>query len=163
MNISRWIFLTGLLCALAGAASVRPDFSGTWKLNNDRSTQDGTPDRVYICEIHQKGDTITVSTKATPAPAVAPIDGTFTAKESASAKVVVDKSSPHYHTTRAIWEGSTLIIEIVDKESSRQTAKVLAAIRESWVLSANGKTLTKFRQNASNGKVGDQKYVFEKQ
>ena len=79
LKISRWILLAGLLCALAGAALVKPDFSGTWKLNNDRSTQDGTPDRVYICEIHQKGDTVTISTKATPAPAIAPIDGTFTA------------------------------------------------------------------------------------
>jgi hypothetical protein len=159
LKTSRWILLAGLLCALAGAALVKPDFSGTWKLNNDRSTQDGTPDRVYICEIHQKGDTVTISTKATPAPAIAPIGGTFTA----NGKVVVDKSFPHYHTTRVLWEGSTLIIEIVDKEGSKQTAKVLGAIRESWVLSANGKTLTKFRQNAASGKVGDQKYVFEKQ
>ena len=159
LRISKWILLAGLLCALAGAAFVKPDFSGTWKLNNDKSTQDGTPDRVYTCEIHQKGDTITVSTKATPAPAIAPLDGTFTA----NGKVVVDKSAPHYHTTRVIWEGSTLVIEIVDKESRKDTAKVLGAIRESWVLSADGKTLTRFRRNAANGKVVDQKYAFEKQ
>ena len=158
MKISRWILLAGLLCALASAA-VTPDCSGTWKLNNDKSTKDATPDRVYTCEIHQKGDTITVSTKATPAPAIAPIDGVFTA----NGKLVADKSSPHYHTTRAIWEGATLIIEIVDKQSRKETAKVLGAMRESWVLSADGKTLTKFRQNAANGKAVDQKYVFEKQ
>jgi hypothetical protein len=159
LKLSRWILLAGLLCALAGAAVVRPDFSGTWKLNNDKSTKDAPPDRVYICEIHQKGDTITVSTKATPAPAFAPIDGTFIA----NGKLVADKSSPHYHTTRVIWEGASLIIEIVDKESKKETAKVLGAIRESWALAKDGKTLTKFRQNAANGKTVDQKYVFEKQ
>ena len=159
LKISRWILLAGLLCALAGAAGVRPDFSGAWKLNNDKSTKDGTPDRVYTCEIHQKRDTITVSTKAAPAPAIAPIDGTFIT----NGKLIVDKSFPHYHTTSAIWEGATLIIEIVEKESRKDTAKVLGAMRESWVLSADGKTLTKFRQNAANGKSVDQKYVFEKQ
>ncbi|MGA3017994.1 MAG: hypothetical protein ABSF62_12810 [Bryobacteraceae bacterium] len=159
MKISRWILLAGLLCALAGAAPVKPDFSGTWKLNNDKSTKDATPDRVYICEIHQKGDTITVSTKATPAPAVAPVDGTFIANN----KLVVDKAFPHYHYTQTNWEGATLIIQVVDKESRKETAKVLGVIRESWALSADGKTLTKFRQNAANGKTVDQKYTFDKQ
>ena len=159
MRLSRWILLTGLLCALAGAAGVRPDFSGTWKLNNDKSTKDATPDRVYICEIHQKGNIVTVSTKATPVPAIAPIDGTFTANN----KLVVDKSFPHYHYTQTNWEGATFIIEIVDKESRKDTAKVLGVSRESWVLSADGKTLTKFRRNAANGKTVDQKYMFDKQ
>ena len=159
MRLSRWILLTGLLCALAGAAGVRPDFSGTWKLNNDKSTKDATPDRVYICEIHQKGNIVTVSTKATPVPAIAPIDGTFTANN----KLVVDKSFPHYHYTQTNWEGATFIIEIVDKESRKDTAKVLGVSRESWVLSADGKTLTKFRRNAANGKTVVQKYMFDKQ
>ena len=159
MRLSRWILLTGLLCALAGAAGVRPDFSGTWKLNNDKSTKDATPDRVYICEIHQKGNIVTVSTKATPVPAIAPIDGTFTANN----KLVVDKSFPHYHYTQTNWEGATFIIQIVDKESRKDTAKVLGVSRESWVLSADGKTLTKFRRNAANGKTVDQKYMFDKQ
>ncbi len=159
MKTSKWILLAGILCAVAGAAGLRPDFSGTWKLNNDKSTRDATPDRVYICDIQQKGDTITVSTKSTPAPVVAPIDGTFTA----NGKLVVDKSSNHYHYTQTSWEGATFIIQIVDKESKKETAKVLGAIRESWVLSADGKTLTKFRRNAGNGKVVDQKYTFDKQ
>ena len=148
-----------MLCALAGAAGVRPDFSGTWKLNNDKSTKDATPDRVYICEIHQKGNIVTVSTKATPVPAIAPIDGTFTANN----KLVVDKSFPHYHYTQTNWEGATFIIQIVDKESRKDTAKVLGVSRESWVLSADGKTLTKFRRNAAHGKTVDQKYMFDKQ
>ena len=159
MRLPRWILLAGLLCALAGAAGVRPDFSGTWKLNNDKSTKDATPDRVYICEIHQKGNIVTVSTKATPVPAIAPIDGTFTANN----KLVVDKSFPHYHYTQTNWEGATFIIQIVDKESRKDTAKVLGVSRESWVLSADGKTLTKFRRNAANGKTVDQKYMFDKQ
>jgi hypothetical protein len=158
LNLSRWILLACLLCPLAGAA-VKPDFSGTWKLNNDKSTRDGTPDRVYICEIHQKGDTITVSTKATPAPGVAPVDGTFTANN----KLVVDKSFPNYHYTQAGWEGATLVINIVDKESRKDTAKLLGGVRESWVLSADGKVLTKFRQNNDGHKLTDQKYTFDKQ
>jgi hypothetical protein len=159
LKISRWIFLAGLISTFASADVIKPDFSGTWKLNNDKSTQDSTPDRVYICQIQQKGDTITVSTKSTPPPVVPPLDGTF----HANGKLVVDKSLPHYHTLSVHWEGATLIIETVDKESRKEKAKVLSAIRESWVLSADGKILTKFRQNAGNGKVVDQKYVFDKQ
>jgi hypothetical protein len=159
LKLLRGILLAGWLCAWAGAADIRPDFSGTWKINNDKSTRDAPPDRVYICEIHQKGDTITVSTKATPAPAIAPIDGTFTANN----KLVVDKSLPHYHYTQTRWEGATFIIQIVDKESKKETARVLGAVVETWVLSHDGKTLTKLRQNAANGKVVEQKYTFDKQ
>jgi hypothetical protein len=159
LKTSRYILLIGVVCALASAASIQPNFSGTWKLNNDKSTKDSTPDRVYICEIEQKGAILSISTKATPKPELAPLDGTFTT----NGKVVVDKSAPHYHTSRAFWEGATLVIEIVDKESSKQLARILGAVRESWTLSADGKTLTKFRRNAANGKVVDEKYVFDKQ
>ena len=159
MRLSRLIILTATLALWATGAPVKPDFSGTWKLNNDKSTHDSTADRDYVCTIEQKGDKVTITTKATPPPAFPPLDGTFVV----NGKLIVDKSSPHYHTTRAVWEGSTLILEVVDKESSKEKAKVLGAIRESWVLSGNGKTLTKFRQNAGGGKVVDQKYVFDKQ
>ena len=83
--------------------------------------------------------------------------------KNANGKPVVDKSLPHYHYTRTVWEGATFIIEIVDKESKKEAAKTLGATRESWVLSADGKTLTKFRRNAANGKIVDQKYTFDKQ
>jgi hypothetical protein len=159
LKILQWILVAGLLSTFAGAALIKPDFSGTWKLNNDKSTKDSTPDRAYICEIHQTKDTITISTKSTPPAVVPPIDGTFIA----NGKPMVDHSVKHYHYSRTIWEGATLIIEIVDKESKKDTARVLAATRESWVLSHDGKTLTKFRQNAANGKTTDETYVFEKQ
>lgn len=159
MKTSKLFLLAALLCGIAAAAGSKPDFSGTWKLNYDKSTKDGPPDRVYICEIHQTGDSVTVSTKATPAPEVVPLDGTFVA----NGKIVVDKNQPHYHTVSAVWEGPTFVIEVYDKESKKELARVLSYIRESWVLSADGKTLTMFRRNAGNGKIVDEKYYFDKQ
>jgi len=63
----------------------------------------------------------------------------------------------------AVWEGPTFVIEVYDKESKKELARVLSYIRESWVLSADGKTLTMFRRNAGNGKIVDEKYYFDKQ
>src|SRR5665811_1080396 len=58
-----FLLAAGLLCCPAFAQGVKPDFSGTWKLNNGKSTQDGAADRVYTAVIQQSGNTITVTTK----------------------------------------------------------------------------------------------------
>jgi len=158
----KWILLAGLFCALAGAGAVNPDFTGTWKLNTDKSTPDGPADRVYVNEIKQGKSTIEVTTKATPPPEGVLLDGTFKVG-TPTTKPIIDHKNGHFHSTRVFWEGTTLVFEIIDREGSSAKSKPTMVIRESWVLSPDGKTLTKFRRTPSAGKVVDQKYTFDKQ
>jgi len=149
----------GCICSIALAAVPKPDFSGTWKLNNDKSTRDGPADRIYLNEIRQDSKSVTVTTKVESAPPGVPLDGTFLT----DGKERVDTKSGHLHSTQVVWEGTTLVFMIVDKEGRKKTSKPTNAIRESWTLSPDGKVLTKFRQTAGGGKMVEQKYVFDKQ
>lgn len=153
------MLLGGALCLLAVAGMAPPDFSGTWKLNNDKSTPDGPADRTYICVVKQDRSGVTVSTTATPTPPQPPLDGRFDFKD----KPVATKHGDQYHSQRVFFEGATLVFEFVDRRGPEKKPTEVKAIRESWVLSADGKLLTKFRRTAANGKVIDQKYVFDRQ
>jgi hypothetical protein len=150
------LLAAGWLCASA-FAQVKPDFSGTWKLNNGKSTQDGAADRVYLCTIVQTKASITVTTKAEGVTNL--LDGTYPI----NGKPHIEKREKSYRYTKVGWEGATLVFEISDKDSKKELAKVLFYVRESWTLSPNGAVLTKFRRTAQGGKVTDQKYVFDKQ
>lgn len=153
------VLAAGLLCCPAFAQGVKPDFSGTWKLNNGKSTQDGAADRVYTAVIQQSGNTITVTTKGEGVTNA--LDGTYKISAKAS---VVHVSKGLYRFTKVSWEGATLIFEITDKDSTKELAKVLKYVRESWTLSPDGRVLTKFRRAADPGKpIIDTKYVFDKQ
>jgi hypothetical protein len=149
--------VAGFVCCLAFAQAVKPDFSGTWKLNNGKSTQDGPADRVYMNTIEQSKATITVTTKAEGVTNL--LDGTFPI----NAKYRIEKLGNNYRYTKVSWEGATLVFEITDKDSKKDTAKALMYVRESWTLAPGGQTFVKFRRTANGGKIVDQKYVFDKQ
>lgn len=164
MKRTKFLLLAGLLCCSAFGQAGKPDFSGTWKLNNGRSTQDGPAGRVYIDVIEQNGKTITVTTKAEGVTNI--FDGTFPI----NGKPHIVKIEKNYRYTTVSWEGFTLVFAILDKDGKKELSKVLAGIRESWTLSPDGKVLTKFRRTASAATadqprppVADQKYVFDKQ
>ena len=159
MRRTKFLLAAGLLCCLAFAQAVKPNFSGTWKLNNGRTTPYGPADRVYTETIEQTGPTITVTTKSEGVTNV--LDGTFHMN-----------GKPHienverglYRYTKVSWENATLVFEITDKDSKKDTAKVSRYVRESWSLSPDGTVLTKFRRTAVKGKpIVDEKYVFDKQ
>jgi hypothetical protein len=142
----------------------KPDFSGTWKLNNGKSTQDGAADRVYIETVAQSKNSVTVTTKVDGV--TNQLDGTFPITE----KYRIEKAGKNYRYIRAYWEGATLVFELSDRDSKKDTAKIVFYIRESWTLSPDGKVITKFRRTANppqvageKNKIVDQKYVFDKQ
>ena len=94
------------------------------------------------------------------------LDGTYPIKEAFR----TEHESNKYRATRAYWETRTLVFELKDTDSKKDTAKVLFYIRESWTLSPDGKVLTRFRRTMEPPKVAndkpiitDQKYVFDKQ
>jgi hypothetical protein len=158
------LLAAGLFCCAAFSQGVRPDFSGTWKLNLGKSTHDGPADRVYLVTIAQTKNSISVTTKSDGVTNV--LDGTFPMTE----KVHIEKHDNAYRGTRAYWESGTLVFELKDNDSKKDTAKVLFYIRESWTLSRDSKVITRFRRTLEPAKtVGekptiiDQTYVFDKQ
>ncbi|HEX3747184.1 MAG TPA: hypothetical protein VHW09_24780 [Bryobacteraceae bacterium] len=163
MRRTKIVFAAALFCCLAFAETGKPDFSGTWKLNNGKSSQDGPADRVYVENIVQTPKTIAVITKADGVHNI--LDGTFPISE----KFRIAKEGQAYRSLRAYWEGTTLVFELADKDSKKDIAKVLFYVRESWTLSPDGKVLTRFRRTMDASKTGerrtltDQKYVFDKE
>jgi hypothetical protein len=162
LRTTQRLLAAGLLCMAAFAATGKPDFSGTWKLNNGKSAQDGPADRVYTETIAQSKDKITVKSEGENNV----LDGTFPLKEAFR----IERQGDKYRGTRAYWETGTLVFELKDTDSKKETAKVLYYIRESWTLSRDGKVLTRFRRTMQPAKVAtdkpiitDQKYVFDKQ
>lgn len=159
----KFLLAAGLFCVGAFAQSAHPDFSGTWKLNTAKSTEDGPRDRVYTMEVQQTPKTITITTKAAGVTNV--LDGTFPL----DGKPRIAKVNNVYRTTRVFWENGTLLFEITDRSGKKITTPAVMGIREAWTASPDGKVMTKFRQSATvaspttKGKVADQKYVFDKQ
>jgi hypothetical protein len=156
----------GLLCCGVFAGTGLPDFAGTWKLDVGKSEPRGDQaDRVYISVIEQKGPTFKITTKAEGV--VNDIfDGTFQADGKLRIQHV---ASGLYRYTKVAWGSGTLVFEITDKDSKKDTAKTSLYVRESWSLSPDGKVLTKFRRTAAapaagqRAKIIDQKYVFARQ
>jgi len=164
LNRAQLLLTAGLFCCAAFSQAGRPDYSGTWKLNNGKSSQDGPADRVYLLTVEQSKNTVTVTTKSEGITNL--LDGTFPLTE----KFHIEKVGNNYRSTRAYWEGGTLVFEVTDKDSKKDTALVVFYVRESWTISPNGKVLTKFRRTleaakaaGEKPKITDQKYVFDKQ
>ena len=164
MKRTQLLLAAGLWCCAAFAQPVKPDFSGSWKLNNGKSTQDGPADRVYLKTVAQSKNSVTLTTKSDGVTNL--LDGTSPITE----KFRIAKQGNNYRSSRAYWEGATLVFELKDTDSKKDEAKVLFYVRESWTLSPDGKVLTQFRRTleaaASVGdkpKLTDQKYVFDKQ
>ena len=125
MRRTQFLLATGLFCCIAFAQSGKPDFSGTWKLNNGKSTQDGPADRVYLCTISQAKASVTVNTKSEGVTNL--LDGTFPITE----KFRIEKQGNLYRYTRVYWEGATLVFEIKDQgrqEGNRQGLLLRAGI-----------------------------------
>jgi hypothetical protein len=164
LSRTKLLFAAALFCCAALSDTGRPDFSGTWKLNNGKSAQDGPPDRDYVETIAQSPKSITVTTKSEGVTNL--LDGTFPITE----KFRIEKVGNAFRSTRVYWEGGTLVFELTDKDSKKDEAKVLFYVRESWTLSPDGKVLTRFRRTMEGVKnagdrrnLTDQKYVFDKQ
>jgi hypothetical protein len=154
---SQVLLAAGLFCCAAFAQTAKPNFAGVWKLNNGKSTPAGAADRIYTVTIEQSKNNITVATKAEGVTNI--LDGAFPT----TGKIRTEKLEKKYRFTRVVWEGPTLVFEIADKDSKKETAHLLFFLRESWSLSPDGKVMTTFRRTAENKQVADQKSVFDKQ
>ena len=158
MNVAmRSLILSLVLAALASAQS-HPDFSGTWKQDNSRSTIRPGSTIQYSNKIEQRGQKLTVTTI---------LGANGDRKESTYTReyVIGDKAGTSsdregdQFTNTVKWDGDSLVFETVEKE---KTATLTS--REVWTLSPDGKTLTKkLYRTGGRGGDSDQTYVLEKQ
>jgi hypothetical protein len=145
-----------ILLAAAVSAQSKPDFTGTWNQDNSRSTVRPGSTLKYANKILHQDPKLSVTTildygnrPATSYTRTYITDGT--------PAVSRDNEGDQFVTT-VKWEGSVLVFETAEKE---KTGSITT--RETWELSADGKTLTKKRHTSGPRGDSDQEYVLVKQ
>lgn len=150
-NIAAFMITTIVcLCALIAAAQTKPDFTGSWKLNREKSKfERGGPEDLLI-KIDHKEPTFAEEWKMTTQNGERSFQAKYTTDGTESEQEVIGRTAK----TSAKWEGDALVIEF-KAEGGFFKRKV--------TLSADGKTITKvITQSGNNGQTEDT-VVFEKQ
>jgi hypothetical protein len=139
------------LCASIATAQTKPDFSGTWKMNREKSKfERGGPDALLIKIDHKEPAFTENWTVSTP-------DGerSFQAKYTTDGKETEQEFMGRTAKTSAKWEGDALVIEFKSEGGF---------FRRKITLSADGKTITKMvTQSPRDGEQTEDTVVFEKQ
>jgi hypothetical protein len=141
------------LCALTASAQTKPDFSGSWKLNKEKSkfAGNGGPDAILIKIDHKEPALTEDWLVSTP-------DGerSFVAKYTTDGKETEQQVMGRMAKTSAKWEGDALLIEFKTEENG--------FIKRKITLSADGKTITKIVTQSKDGSSQiEETAVFEKQ
>lgn len=149
--------ILAVLLAAAASAQTHPNFTGTWKQDDSRSTVRLGSKLKYTNKIDHQDPKLSKTTIAdygdrepTPYTLTYTTDGT-PAKTS-------DREGDQI-TTTVKWEGSTLVFETGEKEKAGSLMT-----RETWTLSPDGTTLTKkIHRTGGRGGDSDQTFVLVKQ
>lgn len=145
-----------LLCLTAASAVAAPNFSGEWKLDLSRSQYGAVPAPVAVTrKITEQGVSLSWSTYQKSAQR----EATTELKYTTDGKECINKVTNGEAKGTAKWQGDALVIE-----SSQQIQGAELKSRETWTLSADGKTLTVVTHLSlpQQGEF-DVKQVFEKQ
>jgi hypothetical protein len=149
--------LAMLLFALAAGAQTHPNFTGTWKQDNSRSTLPAGSTIQYSNRVEQQGSNLTVTTilgaNAEHKESTYSRDYTIGGEPSATK----DQEGDQF-TTSVDREGDSLVFKTVEKEKA-----ATLETREVWTLSADGATLTKKIHRTGPRGDSDQAYVLVKQ
>jgi hypothetical protein len=153
----RCLILIALLGAI-GSGQTHPDFTGTWKQDNSRSTIRPGSTIQYSNKVEHREPKLSLTTI---------LGANGDRKESAYTReytiggepsVTSDREGDQF-TNTVKWEGNSLVFETVEKEKAATLTS-----REVWTLSPDGKTLTKkIHRTGGRGGDSDQTYVLEKQ
>jgi len=138
------------LCASIVSAQTKPDFSGSWKMNREKSTfAGGGPDNILIKIDHKEPAFAEDWSLSTPNG-----ERSFQAKYTTDGKETEQEVMGRTAKTSAKWEGAALVIEW-HSEGSFFKRKI--------ILSADGKTMTKVVSHNDGGEQREDTVVFEKQ
>lgn len=137
-----------VLGAVALSAASKPDFTGTWKLNLEKSDLGGAPITVLVVQIQHRDPEFKYTGKGTADGQDFEETGTFTTD---------GKPSPDSHggTMTAHWEGDMLVSEVAGPDGS-------PAYTSRMTLSADGKTTIR-DQASANDQEPKRHEVYEKQ
>src|ERR1700736_546394 len=158
--MKRSIMVAGLLAALA-LAQTKPNFSGTWKQDNAKSSFGGLAAPISVSAIitHKEPDIHLTQT------VVGPQGDSVTSEHdyATDGREQTGKSRNYTEKNSVKWEGNSLVFESKRDYSGREVV-----IRERWTFSSDGKTLTKERVSPAATGAGakgevKQTFVFDKQ
>jgi hypothetical protein len=138
------------VCASIPSAQTKPDFSGEWKMNREKSKfAGGGPDNLLI-KIDHKEPSFVEDWKMSTA------DGerSFQAKYTTDGKETEQDVMGRRAKTSAKWEGDALVIEFKTENGF---------FKRKIMLSADGKTITKAVTQSRDGEQTEDTVVFEKQ
>jgi len=147
------IYLLTSLVGLAGA-QTRPDFTGTWKQNLEKSSTKSSWLKSYVNKIEQQDTNLKVTTTTVGDRGERTYDRTYVIGKEEKSQ---DREGDQF-TTNVKWEGNTLVFETVEKEHD-----AVLTSKEVWTLSDGGKTLTKNIHRSGPKGDSDQTYVLERQ
>ena len=154
----RKLFLTlsiSLLAAGAGFAQSKPDYSGTWKLNVEKSDFGPLPAPTGRVDVIQHADP---DLKDTVNADTAQGKQNYSAAYTTDGKEATNKMGPREMKSTVTWDAGTLVM---NSKTSFQDNEV--TIKSVWSLSADGKTMTQNIHFVSPMGEADQKQIFEKQ
>lgn len=156
--MQRRLFLAAscaLFIGLAGMAQAKPNFSGTYKLNVDKSDFGPLPPPTSITlNIDHADPDLKVSTSSSGPQG----DQNYDMKYTTDGKESTNKVGPMEAKSTCTWDGDDLAVNTNLDANGMQIG-----IKGKWSLSSDGKTLTQNAHiNSPQGEV-DIKYIFDKQ
>ena len=143
-----------VILVAAGAAQTRPDFSGTWKQNLEKSPTKSSWLKSYVNKIELQDTNLKVTTTTVGDRGERTYDRTYVIGKEQKSQ---DREGDQF-TTNLKWEGNTLVFETVEQEHGATLTS-----KEVWTLSDDGKTLTKNIHRSGPRGDSDQTYILEKQ
>ena len=146
------LMIAAIVCIYASIAEAqtKPDFSGSWKMNREKSKfADGGPDNILIKIDHKEPAFVEDWSISTPNG-----ERSFQAKYTTDGKETEQEVMGRTAKTSAKWEGDTLMIDWRSEGNF---------FKRKITLSADGKTMTKVVSQDDGGEKREDTVVFEKQ
>ena len=146
--MKRLLFLL-LLSVAALSAAPKPDFSGTWKLNLEKSQMGGMPVTELVAQIQHKDPDFKYKAKGVA-------DGHSFEEEIVLTTDGKPHPGPRDATLTAHWDGTVIVIEATSSDGNSTQISRLA-------LSGDGKTLTHDSVSEGDEDRPPRHEVFERQ
>lgn len=153
----RNIFAAALILTLglAGAANAKPNFSGDWKLNIDKSEFGPIPPPESMSmKIEHSDPKMKVATTQNGAQGEMNYEVNYTT----DGKETTNTIGPMEAKSTVVWEGDNLVVNTKLEANGMEFT-----IKSVWMLAEDGKTMTQNAHITSSQGEADLKYIMEKQ